>query len=39
VDTVVVPETFAEPERDDINTDDDDAAVVFAILESLLINM
>jgi len=39
VDTVVVPETFAEPERDDINTDDDDGAVLLAILESLLINM
>jgi hypothetical protein len=33
----VVPETFAE--RDDIDTDDDDAVVMLAILESLLIDM
>jgi hypothetical protein len=30
----VVPETF-----DDINTDEDDAVAVLAIVESLLINM
>jgi len=34
---MLVPVTFAE--RDDIDTDDDDAVVMLAILESLLINM
>ena len=34
---IVVPEAFAE--RDDINTDGDDAVVMLAILESLLVDM
>jgi hypothetical protein len=34
---IVVPETFTE--RDDINTDGDDAVVMLAILESLVIDM